>query len=262
MYFCKVKHIKTKLLLMKHYFKTLSFVAITLFSMTFSSCSTLFIGNSNIEPIVFVKPVYRDSAFITSYVGGKFNRSEFMNLYSDMHSNYIGQLNWSQTQTEKYFNLSYGVFGYYGQVSLNEYQNTQMIDKSYFGGGISTDIQLNLPFENVNIRPIGIRAAALYEDGEFAKYKRQNPDVLGFGPDKLAMSFSQTAGIDFKLKRSSIGVNMSVGTILTMPRSMIDMGYSTNINYTTNKFNIFIQNSGMLFMSNNDLIVGFNYRLP
>lgn len=265
MYFCKVKQLTTKLLLMKRYFKSLILIVMTVFLVTFSSCSTFFIGNSNIEPVVFVKPVYRDSASITSYVGGKFNRSEFMNPYSDMHTNYFGQLNWSQTQTEKYFNLSYGAFGYYGQITLNQYESSEPFDitnKGYFGGGVSADIQLNLPFENVNIRPIGIRGSLLYEDGEFAKYKKQNLEAIGFFPDKIAMTFSQTAGIDFKLKRSSIGVNISVGSILTMPRSIIDMGYSTNVNYTASKFNIFIQNSGMLFMSNNDLIVGFNYRLP
>lgn len=250
---------------MKHYLKIGYLAIITLFTLGFSSCSTFFIGNSNIEPVVFAKPVYRDSAFVTSYVGGKFNRSEFMNPYSDMHSNYFGQLNWSQTQTEKYFNLSYGAFGYYGQITLDQYESPEPFvttNKGYFGGGISADIQLNLPFENVNIRPIGFRGSAVYEDGEFAKYKKQNLEAIGFFPDKIAMTFSQTAGIDFKLKRSSIGVNISVGSILTMPRSIIDMGYSANINYTASKFNVFIQNSGMLLMSNSDLIVGLNYRLP
>lgn len=250
---------------MKHYLKIGYLAIITLFTLGFSSCSTFFIGNSNIEPVVFAKPVYRDSAFVTSYVGGKFNRSEFMNPYSDMHSNYFGQLNWSQTQTEKYFNLSYGAFGYYGQITLDQYESPEPFvttNKGYFGGGISADIQLNLPFENVNIRPIGFRGSAVYEDGEFAKYKKQNLEAIGFFPDKIAMTFSQTAGIDFKLKRSSIGVNISVGSILTMPRSIIDMGYSANINYTTSKFNVFIQNSGMLLMSNSDLIVGLNYKLP
>lgn len=267
MYFCKVKSSlnKNKLIIMKHYLKIGYLVTITVFTLGFSSCSTFFIGNSNIEPIVFAKPVYRDSAFVTSYVGGKFNRSEFMNPYSDMYSNYFGQLNWSQTQTEKYFNLSYGAFGYYGQITLDQYESYEPFDitnKGYFGGGISADIQLNLPFENVNIRPIGIRGSAVYEDGEFAKYKRQNLNIIGFSPDKIAMNLSQTAGIDFKLKRSSIGFNISVGTILTMPHAFMDFGYSTNINYTTSKFNVFIQNSGMLLMSNSDLIVGLNYRLP
>lgn len=250
---------------MKHYLKIGYLAIITVFTLGFSSCSTFFIGNSNIEPVVFAKPVYRDSAFVTSYVGGKFNRSEFMNPYSDMHSNYFGQLNWSQTQTEKYFNLSYGAFGYYGRIALDQYESSEPFDitnKGYFGGGISADIQLNLPFENVNIRPIGFRGSAVYEDGEFAKYKKQNLEAIGFFPDKIAMTFSQTAGIDFKLKRSSIGVNISVGSILTMPRSIIDMGYSANINYTASKFNVFIQNSGMLLMSNSDLIVGLNYKLP
>lgn len=256
---------------MKHYLKIGYLITISVFTLGFSSCSAFFIGNSNIEPIVFAKPVYRDSAFVTSYVGGKFNRSEFMNesellsIFNDMHSNYFGQLNWSQTQTEKNFNVSYGVFGYYGQVTLDKYEDSGQFDitsKGYFGGGISADIQLNLPFKNINIRPIGIRGSAVYEDGEFAKYKRDNLNFIGFGPDKIAMNLSQTAGIDFKLKRSSIGFNMSVGTILTMPHAFMDFGYSTNINYTTSKFNVFIQNSGMLLMSNNDLIVGLNYRLP
>lgn len=237
---------------------------IVLLTVFFSSCSTLFIANSSIEPIVFTKPSFRDSAIVTSYASAKFNKSDFYNTYSDLKSNYFGQISWSQTQTEQYLNVSYGAFGYYGKVYIDEFIYNDFYDvnsKGYFGGGLSSEIQLNIPLEYVNIRPIGVRGSLLYENGEFAQYKWDNLSAIGLYPDYIAMSVSGSSGMDIKLKRSSIGFNVSMGSIITMPHAITDIGYSTNISYNAPKFTVFFQNSGTLLMSNNDLVVGFSYKL-
>lgn len=235
--------------------------------LTLSSCSSLFIANSTIEPIVFTKPVYRDSAFVSSYIGGKMNKSFFPNTYSDVKDNYYGQLNLSQTQTEEYYNLSYGAYGYLGKIGIlnmcydNEIHGTTD-SKKYFGGGISADFQLSIPFQNIIFRPFGIRSSLLYEDGEYEKYKRKNLESIGLVPDKFAVNLSGTSGLDYKFKQSSIGVNFSAGYIISLPNYIMDLGYAANLNYSTLKFTVFVLKSGTLLIRNDDLVIGFNYKLP
>ncbi len=45
-------------------------------SVLFSSCVASYnIANAGIDPIVFTKPVFRDSSTVTDYFGGKFTHS-------------------------------------------------------------------------------------------------------------------------------------------------------------------------------------------
>jgi hypothetical protein len=248
----------------------LKLFVITTIVFTLTSCSSLFFANSTIEPIIFTKPIYRDSAFVSSYIGGKLNKSIFQNAYSDfsdISDNYYGQLNLSQTQTEEYYNLSYGAFGYLGKIGIanNIYDNGiyETIDyKNYFGGGVSADFQLSFPLQNIIFRPFGIRGSLQYENGEYLKYKRNDLAVIALVPDKFAISLSGTCGMDYKLRQSSIGVNLSVGNIVSLPNYIMDLGYAANLNYSTPKFTVFILKSGNLLNSNDDLVVGFNYKLP
>ena len=235
--------------------------------LTLSSCSSLFIANSTIEPIVFTKPVYRDSAFVSSYLGVKLNKSFFQNTYSDIKDNYYGQLNLSQTQTEEYYNLSYGAFGYLGQIGIsnmyyenNNYETTDY--KKYYGGGVSADFQLSIPFQNIIFRPFGLRGSLLYENGEYLKYKRKNMESIALVPDKFAVNLSGTFGLDYKFKQSSVGVNISAGCIVSLPNYIMDLGYAANLNYSTSKFTVFILKSGTLLIGNDDLVIGLNYKLP
>lgn len=235
--------------------------------LTFSSCSSLFIANSTIEPIVFTKPVYRDSAIVSSYIGGKLNKSFFQNAYSDVKDNYYGQLNVSQTQTEEYYNLSYGAFGYFGKIGiLNKFYDNGIYEttdyKKYYGGGVSADFQLSIPFQNIIIRPFGIRASLLYENGEYLKYKRKDLESIALVPDKFAVNLSGTFGLDYKFKQSSVGVNFSAGYIVSLPNCIMDLGYAANLNYSTPKFTVFILKSGTLLIRNDDLVIGLNYKLP
>lgn len=225
-----------------------------------SSCSTLYMANPGIDPIVFTKPAYRDSTSVSNYVGGKLNRSVYMNKYETLTDNYFGQLYCFQTITNKYFNTSFGAFGYLGKVGVEENSITNY--KSYFGGGVSADAQLSFLYMNFNFKPIGIKGSLLYEDGQYSQVRTNQLSEFGLYPDKFMGNFSQTAGIDYQFRRSSLGLDISCGYSFMIPHMYMDLTYSVVLNYSTPKFMIYLQRSGALMLSNDDIVIGLNFRLP
>lgn len=224
-----------------------------------SSCSTLYMANPCIDPIVFTKPAYHDSASVSNYVGGKLNRSEYLNDYEPLTDNYFGQLYCFQTITNKYFNTSFGAFGYLGKVGVEENSITNY--KSYFGGGVSADAQLNIPYFNFNFKPIGIKGSLLYEDGQYSQVRATQLGEIGMYPDKFMCNISQTAGVDYQFRKSSLGLDISAGYSFMVPHMYMDLTYSVILNYSTPKFMIYLQRSSSVFMSNDDFVIGLNYRL-
>ena len=93
-----------------------------------TACSILNVANPTIEPIVFTKPMHRDTAFTTSYVGGKYSNTHYLNMYNDIIGNDLGQVNIYQTYTRKYFNTSYGAFAYMGNIKIADYLNNNPRD--------------------------------------------------------------------------------------------------------------------------------------
>ncbi len=227
-----------------------------------TSCSTVFMANPGIDPIVFSKPAYNDSVSASSFVGGKFNRSEYLNQYEKLADNYFGQVYIFQTITNKYYNTSYGAFGYLGKVGMEEVENNFETNySSYFGGGVSADMQFTIPVRNLIIQPVGIKGSLIYEDGQYYKYRAAEWNGINSSPDKFMFNLSQTAGIDYCFRKSSIGLDISAGYSFMIPHMFMDMTYSVILNYSTPKFMIYLQKSATLLMSNDDLVVGFNYRL-
>lgn len=224
-----------------------------------SSCSSLFLANPGIDPIVFTKPAYRDTAFVSNYVGGKLNKSVYLNQYEILSDNHFGQLYCFQTQTNKYYNISYGAFGYYGKVGFEENFSTNY--EGYYGGGVSADIQLNIPIQNIDLRLIGVKVSGIYEDGEYYRNKYSGLQDFGIFTDKFACNMSQTGGMTYKFRKSSLGVDLSYGFTYTIPHMFMDLTYSAIVNYNTPKFTVYVQRSGALMVSNDDFVIGLNYRL-
>lgn len=227
-----------------------------------SSCSTVFLANPGIDPIVFSKPAYKDSVSISNFVGGKFNRSEYLNQYENVKDNYFGQLYVFQTITDKYYNTSYGAFGYSGKVGIKDVDNNfEPNHLHYYGGGVSADVQMTLPFRNLIITPVGIKGSLIYEDGQLYQHRTAEWGSIGLYADKFMFNLSQTAGIDYRFAKSSVGLDISAGSSIMIPHLFTDMTYSVVLNYSTPKFMIYLQKSGAILMSNDDLVIGFNYRL-
>lgn len=227
-----------------------------------SSCSAVYIANPGIDPIVFTKPTYRDSVSVSNYVGGKLNRSEYLNQYEDLTENYFGQVYIFQTITNKYFNTSYGAFGYLGKMGIENVENNFVKQfENYYGAGVSADVQLNIPFRNINFKPLGIKGSFIYEDGNYYQYRAREMGGIGLSPDKFMGNISQTAGIDYQFRQSSLGLDISGGYSFMIPHMIMDMTFSVIVNYTTPKFMIYLQKSSSVLMSNDDIVIGLNYRL-
>ena len=109
-------------------------VCFLLFSLY--SCAPFYaLGNNGVAPIVFIKPVYADSASKATYIGGKYTHTtDGAYNYKD-EASYFGQLNWSQIHTLKYYNFSYGTFGYLGTYKVAELESFKG-NKTYYGGEI------------------------------------------------------------------------------------------------------------------------------
>jgi len=208
--------------------------------------------------------MHRDTAFTTTYISGKYANTRYLDMYTDLIGNNLGQVNIHQTYTRKYLNASYGAFAYMGSIRISDYLDNHPFDydnKNYYGLGTSADVQLNIPIGRFALRPIGGRLSVLYENGEFARYKNDRFPILGITNNFVATTISQTFGADYYFKNSSIGFNISAGFETTYPSLFFDFGYSSNIMYTHDRFTVYLQQSGNLLLHNSDFVVGVSYRL-
>lgn len=242
--------------------KHFTFILLTCIVSLLSSCSTLYMANSCIDPIVFTKPVYKDSATLQSYLGGKFNKTDYINSYDKLVNNYFGQLYVHQTYTAKYFNTSYGVYGYTGKMHIRDYE-TPIYTKQFYGGGFSADIQLTIPFYKFIVKPIGYKGSFLYETGDYYKMRYNNLRGSALIPDKFMGNISQTIGASYLINNTSnLGVDFSLGYSSTIPHLYMDFTYSAIVNYTFRNISVYLQKSGGLMVSNDDLAIGLNFLLP
>lgn len=248
-------------------FKTARFVIFSLLvSVTFTSCiSSYSIANAGIDPIVFTKPVYRDSATVTDYLGGKYSHSYDYMYFNPGETNAFGQAYWFRTRSDQDYTYSYGAYGYLGNynVQATEYLNGK---KSYFGGGISGDLCFNIDLPQVDFRIIGIKGSLFYEDGNYLKFKNlvdQTTSAFA-APDRVGFNMSSFSGIDFKLKKSSLGFYFSAGLTSGLSYSTLMFTSSAIVNYQTDRMTFYLQNSSNLanlFYFGSDIAIGLNYRL-
>ena len=135
----------------------LGLVCFILFSL--HSCRPFYaLGNNGAVPMVFIKPVYADSALVTTHIGGRYTHS-IDSAYHKNEMNYFGQLDWSRTHILKKYNYSYGAFGYMGTYKVAKIEDFKG-KKTYYGGGLAGEFCLNISQQkSVDIRIIGIKGA-------------------------------------------------------------------------------------------------------
>jgi hypothetical protein len=236
-----------------------------------SSClPTYYMGNSGLDPIVFTKPVYRDSAMVTNYIGGKLTQSLDSTYNWSHETNFFGQAYWFRTHTQKYYSFSYGAFGYLGNFNVIEVPDYAG-NKSYFGGGLSGDICWNIPLKVIDLKLVGLKGSFYYEDGDFRKFKilAEEQNLAVTTTDQFAYNVSLTSGVDVKLNKvSSIGLYFSNGMSALLV-SKARFFYNTSIlNYQTNRFTVYLQSStnilNQIFLNrgmHGEISIGLNYRL-
>lgn len=237
-------------------------VCFLLFSL--HSCTPYYaLGNNGVNPIVFIKPVYADSALVTTYIGGKYTHT-IDSAYSHKNEvNYFGQLNWSQTHTLKYYNFSYGAFGYLGTYKVAELENFKG-NKTYYGGGISSEFCLNIPLKSVDLRIIGIKGSLYYENGDFTKFRRIASEqnlISGVSASQFAYNISFTSGYEFKYKNSSFGLDGSTGMTYFTNDKPAFFTFSANAHYTYKRYIAYVLYTESAFGIGEEYSVGFTYRL-
>lgn len=237
---------------------------VCIFILTFHCCSPYYaFGNSGIDPITFNKPLYADSAKVTTYVGGKFTQTVDSAYWQSGERNYFGQLYWAQTHIEENYNYSYGAFGYLGSYNVADVEKFKG-KKSYYGGGISAEINYNLPLNTCDIRFIGIKGTLLYEDGDFTRFRREASQqnlISGDFTSKFAYNLSLLQGIDFKIHKGKFGIDVSNGFTYFANDATEFFTTSMNIHYTYSRYTGFIQFTNCLFGIGEEISVGFNYRI-
>lgn len=220
-------------------------------------------GNGGIEPIVFNKPLYADSTKLTSYIGGKFTRSANSAYYHSEETNYFGQAYWAQTHTKEYYNYSYGAFGYIGSYKVTEVVNYNG-NKPYFGGGLSGEINFNVPLKTIDIRFIGVKGTLFYEDGEFTRFRRiasQQNLIRGVTSSQFAYNISLNHGLDLKVNRGRLGFDLSEGVTYYIEEAPSFLTNSINLHYSYNQYTIYIQSTSSILGIGDEFAVGFNYRI-
>lgn len=220
-------------------------------------------GNAGIEPIVFNKPLYADSTKITTYIGGKFTHSTDSAYYHKGETNYFGQVYWAQTHTEEYYNYSYGAFGYAGSYKVTEVVNYNG-NKPYFGGGLSGEVNFNVPLKTIDIRFIGAKGTLIYENGDFTRFRRiasQQNIISGISTSQFAYNVSLTHGCDFRVNKGKFGIDLSEGITYYIGESPDVLTSSMNLHYNYKQYTAFIQFTNSFLGIGDEIAAGFNYRI-
>ena len=237
-------------------------VCFLLFSI--HSCTPYYaLGNSGVDPIVFIKPVYADSATVSTYIGGKYTHTVDSAYSHKNEVNSFGQLNWSQTHTFKYYDVSYGAFGYLGTYKVAEVESFKG-NKKYYGGGLSSEFCLNIPLKSVDLRPIGIKGSFYYENGDFARFRRIAAEqhlISGVTASQFAYNVSFTSGYEFKYKNSSFGLGGSTGMTYFNEDEPAFLTFSANVHYAYKRYMAYLLFTESAFGIGEEYAVGFVYRI-
>lgn len=237
-------------------------VCFLLFSL--HSCTPYYaLGNNGVDPIVFIKPVYSDSALVTTYIGGKYTHTADSAYSHKNEVNHFGLLNWSQTHTLKNYNYSYGAFGYLGTYKVAALENFKG-NKTYYGGGLSGEFCLNIPLNTADLRLIGMKGSLYYENGDFTKFRKIAAEqylISGVTASQFAYNISFTSGYEFKYKKSSFGLDGSVGETSFINDKSGFFTCSLNAHYTYKRYIAYVLFTENAFGLGEEYAVGFAYRL-
>lgn len=140
-----------------------------------------FIGG---EATYITKPVYDSNKVAKTYGGGKYYYSP--TGYNRSDNNMQLELNAHRAHTFKYANITYGLFGYYGEYyvtdePVNTFLNSPptllpekyLGKKNYYGGGLRFSFNLNLPSPSADFRPIGLQMIIGKEYGNFKNFRQE-----------------------------------------------------------------------------------------
>jgi hypothetical protein len=137
--------------------------------LLFTNCEEYYYGlaNRGSENTYMDKPF--DSEILATY-GGLRGSKSLGAAYNPDDDNYFMEANLYQSLAKKYFGISYGGFGYFGNYFVND-TNLFFGRKEYFGAGGSIEPHLRVPLRTHGLWRPGIKITYVYETGDFARFR-------------------------------------------------------------------------------------------
>lgn len=157
-------------------------------------------------------PVFRDTTQNATYLSGQFFSNTGHGYYPD-ELIYFGDLSLHRSHTGKNYNLSYGLYGFFGNYKVEKVDDYRG-NYSFFGSGFTGSINYNEDFHKVAWRVIGLQSSVYYEYGDYARF-RQNAEeadlINNLHPDPFRFYSGLTTEVIFKLDRMDLSFFVSPG---------------------------------------------------
>lgn len=242
----------------------LFFTALCLIVFLLPGCLPRYgLANSGGDPIFFTKPVYKDSAVVATYVGGKFCQTADSAYFHKNESSYFGELYLYRSHSQKFFNYAYGIFGYQGSYRVAQLEQFKG-NKHFYGGGVSGEMNLNLPVYIVDMRLFGVRGSAWYEGGDFYSFRKYASDqglIENVNTSHLAYNISFMQEYNFRLNNSSVGFYHSLGTTSDLEHQYSYLTYTSTLFFTYKRFTSYAQYTICTFGIGRMYSLGMSYQI-
>ncbi|MFZ6051611.1 hypothetical protein [Halocola ammonii] len=197
------------------------------------------------------KPAYHDKDTSASYVSAYLSHNDGYGYFTN-EDIIFGGARFHRAHTFKNFNLAYGAFGYAGSYNVQLVRDLQG-EKSFFGGGLSGEANLNIPlFDLFDWRVLGIRATAWGEGGEFARFKNEirgkelegsdgYATISDEAPNNFLTNLSLTSELVFKHDNFDLGLNGSYGFSIdpSSENSVILHNYGVGAHFSRGRYTVF-----------------------
>jgi hypothetical protein len=228
------------------------------------------IANKGSESTYLTKALFTDTAQNNNYLSGKIYFTAGNSAYNKKESESFAELKFHRSHTRHMYHWAYGFMLYGGDYSVNEIPEYKG-SKGFYGAGITNELSINLPSDNMEWRPLGIRTTFIYENGRYASFRKnaaRDGLILNTYSANPLINFSLTHDIIMKFKRIEIGYYSAVGVSFRKIQENFFITDTQCLHLTYKRTTGIVQYNGIffndgLFESGNGptMSLGFNYNL-
>lgn len=224
--------------------------SVLMFSL--DSCTLSYgMGNTSEATRYQPKPAYRDKDTTANYVSAYVSHNDGYGYFPNEDITF-GGARFHRAHTFRRLNLTYGAFGYAGIYDVRLVTDRQG-EKSFFGGGVSGEANLNIPLVDLfDWRIVGLRVSAWGEGGEFSRFKNEirgkeleGSDGLATfsneSPNNFLTNVSLTSELIFKHEKFDLGLNASYGYSFdpSSGNTVILNNYGAGAHFSRGRYTVF-----------------------